>query len=212
MSTDVYLVRHGQTYGNIESRWCGHTDTPLTPLGIAQAQAAGRRLGAVELTAAVSSDLSRAADTARHVIGGREIPHALDPDLREMFYGDWEDLRGAEVEERHRELLREFFYCRQPVPGGESFEAIRARTRDAFWRAVEAHRGGKLLIVSHGNAMMALMAELLRLPVESTWAFTFENASVTRLHVTRSGKLTVHGVNDASHLSGLGEGGPARSD
>ncbi|MFN0096163.1 MAG: histidine phosphatase family protein [Dehalococcoidia bacterium] len=203
MSTEIYLVRHGQTYGNIESRWCGHTDTPLTPLGVAQARAAGRRLAAIELTAAVSSDLSRAADTARHAIEGRDIPHALDPGLREMFYGEWEDRHGAEAQEQHPELLREFYYCRQTLPGAEQFHEIRSRTKEAFWRAVEANRGGNILMVSHGNAMMALMAELLNLPIEATWSFTFENASLSRLHVSRSGRLTIHALNDSSHIAGL---------
>ncbi len=208
MSTDIYLVRHGQTYGNIEQRWCGHSETALTSLGIAQAQAAGRRLASIGLTAALSSDLSRAADTARHALNGRAIDHALDAGLREMHYGDWEDLPGADVEKQNPERLREFFFCRTSAPNGETIAALRQRTSASFWRAVELHRGGKVLMVSHGNAMMALVAELLKLPLEATWCFQFENASITKLNVSRSGRLTVHSVNDAGHLESLAPGTP----
>jgi broad specificity phosphatase PhoE len=205
MSTDVYLLRHGQTEGNVGNRWCGHTDTPLTALGVAQARAAGRHLAEVPFAGAIASDLSRAADTARHALHGREIPLTLDARLREMYYGDWEDLPGAHVEKEQPELLRAFMKCEAAPPGGETVRAIRERTAAALHDAVSRHRGSPILVVSHGNAMMALMAELLGMPQSATWAFAFDNCSITRLYVGRSGRATVFSLNHTAHVQGLAD-------
>jgi broad specificity phosphatase PhoE len=201
--TDIYLIRHGETFGNIDQLFCGHSETALTPRGIAQAAAVGRRLADVPFVAAYASDLSRAADTARHALGERGIPLKLDTRLREMHYGEWESLPGKQLEATHRDVLREFFQCRRAAPGGETVEQLRARMAEAVAEIVDAHRGSSVMVVSHGNAMMGLMAELLALPVESTWSFAFENTSVTRLHFSRSGRLTIFGLNDASHIHGI---------
>lgn len=204
MTTSVLLVRHGQTYGNIEQAFCGHTDTELTPLGIAQAQALGRRLKGQKIDAAYSSDLSRARMTAQHALEqSGALPIQLDPDLREMHYGDWEGLSGASLRESQREQLRDFFLCRAPAPGGETVAQIRERTAGAVRRIAAAHMGQTVLVVSHGNAIAAMLAELLQMPVESSWSFAVENTSVTRMQISKSGRLTLVGFNDAAHLQGV---------
>ena len=202
-STEIYLIRHGETYGNIDRLFCGHSETALTPLGIVQAQAVGRRLASVRFDGCYASDLSRAADTARHALNGREMELKLDPRLREMYYGDWEALPGKDLETNHRDALRAFFQCRLPAPGGETVATLRTRVSESVREIVSAHRGGTVMVVSHGNAMMGLMAELLGLPVEATWSFAFDNTSVTRLQFSKSGRVTVFGLNDVSHTEGL---------
>ena len=204
-STEIFLIRHGETHGNVEQLFCGHSETALTPVGVAQAQALGRRLAHVPFTAAYPSDLSRAADTARHALHGRELVLRLDPRLREMHYGDWEALPGKELETSHRDALRAFFQCRAPAPGGESVAALRARTVQVLREIVNAHRGEQVIVVSHGNAMMALMAELLNLPIEATWSFAFDNTSLTRLNFSKSNRLTIFGLNDIAHSREPGE-------
>jgi broad specificity phosphatase PhoE len=203
MSTEVFLVRHGQTFGNVGGLFCGHSETSLTPLGAAQARALGRRLAGTHFDAAISSDLSRAVDTARHALDGRGLEVSLDSRLREMHYGEWEALPGDELQEKHPDHMREFFLCNRPAPGGETAAELRQRTTAAIRAIVDTHRGGNVMVVSHGNAIMAMLAELLALPMEATWTFAFENASLTRLHFSRSGRLTVRSLNDAAHIEGL---------
>lgn len=208
MTTRVIVVRHAQTYGNIEGRFCGHSETELTPLGVQQAQALGRRLKDAEIDAAYTSDLSRAAKTAEHALEHKPgLSAAPDPDLREMHYGEWEGLPGRELGEKHPELMREFFLGRLPgAPGGETLEELRRRTSEAVRRAVEGHRGGSVLVVSHGNAIMAMIAEFLRLPIEATWSFSCDNTSITRMQFSKSGRFTLFGYNDATHLETNGNG------
>jgi broad specificity phosphatase PhoE len=205
MTTEVYLVRHGQTFGNIDQLFCGHSETELTPLGIAQARAAGQRLAGVSFDAAYASDLSRAAKTADYVLENRNgIPRTLDPELREMHYGEWEARPATEIRAASPDLLRAFFLCQgDGAPGGESVARIRERTAGAVRRIAGAHADGSVLVVSHGNAIMAMLAELLRLPLESTWSFAVDNTSITRLRFSKSGRPTLVSFNDAAHIEGL---------
>ncbi len=206
MTTRVFVVRHGQTYGNIEGRFCGHFETELTPLGVAQAQALGRRLRNAEIDAAYSSDLSRAVVTTEHALEYKPgVTVVTDEDLREMHYGDWEGCEGRDLREKHPELMRDFFLGRaEGAPGGETLAEVRRRTSAAVLRAVEANRDGTVLVVSHGNAIMAMLAEFLRLPLESTWSFSCDNTSITRLQFSKSGRFTLLGYNDATHLEQVG--------
>ncbi|MBK6318280.1 MAG: histidine phosphatase family protein [Dehalococcoidia bacterium] len=204
MPTTVFLVRHAETFGNIEGRFCGHSETELTPKGVEQAQALGRRLRGQRFDAAYSSDLSRAHRTALYALEhhAEPIEPVLDPGLREMHYGEWESLKGGEIGARDPDLLREFFRCKVPAPGGESVEQVRARTAAALRRTVEAHPESTLLVVSHGNAIMAMIAELLNVPNESSWSFAVTNTSITRLIFSKRGRMTLAGFNDHSHLDG----------
>jgi broad specificity phosphatase PhoE len=209
MTTDIFVVRHGQTTGNIEGRFFGHSETELTPLGIAQARAAGRRLAAVHFDYVYTSDLSRAAMTTAHVLEGRDgPPPVLDPGLREMHYGDWEARPASEIGKESRDLLREFFPGKASgAPGGETLQQVRERTAASVRRIASDHPDATVLAVSHGNAIMAMVAELLHMPLEATWSFTVENTSITRLHFSKSGRFTLMSLNDAAHIRGIQDEG-----
>ncbi|WP_322797272.1 histidine phosphatase family protein [Tepidiforma sp.] len=211
MPTELLVIRHAETYGNIEGRFCGHSETDLTPRGIDQARALGLRLRGQQFDAAASSDLSRALLTARHALEHHPTPLEPAPDarLREMHYGEWEALPASEIAKSQADLLREFFTGRRhAAPGGETIQQVRERTAAAVRDLVDRYQGGRLVVVSHGNAIMALLAELLGLPLERTWSFAVANTSVTRLTFSRGGRVTLAAFNDTAHLEGL-EGGEA---
>lgn len=204
-TTRILVIRHGETYGNIEQRFCGHSETDLTPLGIAQARALGDRLRGLEIDVAYASDLSRAAKTAEYALEHR--PHLnpiLDPAFREMHYGEWESRQGPEIGKENPTLLADFFRGKvNAAPGGETVQELRRRTAEGIRRVASEHRGSSLMVVSHGNAIAAMLAELLNMPIESTWTFAVTNTSITRLQFSKSGRITVVGVNDAAHTEGL---------
>ncbi|MGE0599737.1 MAG: histidine phosphatase family protein [Dehalococcoidia bacterium] len=201
MPTTVFLVRHAETYGNIEGRFCGHSETELTPRGIEQARALGLRLKDQKFDAAYSSDLSRAHRTAIHALEHHQEPLSpiLDQGLREMHYGEWESLTGKDISAKDPNVLREFFRCRIAAPGGESVQQVRERTASALRNIVDSHPEGTLLVVSHGNAIMAMLAELLNVPHESTWSFAVANTSITRMQFGKSGRMMLTGFNDFAH-------------
>lgn len=210
----LYVVRHGQTAGNLAGLFCGHSETELTEIGVAQAQALGRKLSTIAFDAAYASDLSRAGDTAAHILAENPTapPIRVDPRLREMHYGEWEALPAHELREQFPDLWGSFLSAKtHALPGGETITVLRERMASAVRDAAVAHPEGTVLVVSHGQAIMALLAELLQVPTEASWAFAVENTSVSRIQIAESGRVIVLSVNEMSHVEGLeGHPGPEK--
>lgn len=97
-TTRLIVVRHGETRANVEGRWQGHRDWPLTEVGVAQAEAVAQRLEGCGFSSLYSSDLGRALHTAR-IIANRS-GHAIvaDERLRERHLGVFQGLTRAEME------------------------------------------------------------------------------------------------------------------
>jgi broad specificity phosphatase PhoE len=141
----LYLVRHGQSTGNIGGTLMGQSDHPLTPLGEQQARAAAARLAAFGPMPVYSSDLPRARATAERIVAGREAAEAtdaqqviLDPRLREISLGDYEGRPWQEFEADT--ALTEAFTIdpyRTALPNGESLEHLEARVHAAVLDILE---------------------------------------------------------------------------
>ena len=102
----IYIVRHGETEWNAEGRIQGHTDIGLSDRGREQAQATARRLAEVPFAVAYSSDMSRTRDTARIILGERDIPLHSVPELREYHKGVFEGLTVQQYRQRYPEQYR----------------------------------------------------------------------------------------------------------
>ncbi|MGE5228841.1 MAG: histidine phosphatase family protein [Deltaproteobacteria bacterium] len=136
----LYLVRHGQSTGNIGGTLMGQSDHPLTPLGEDQARAAAERLAGFGPMPVYSSDLPRARATAEHIVAAWAAEDAadaapevvLDPRLREISLGDYEGRPWQEFE-ADTELTAAFAEdpYRTPLPNGESLEHLEARVHAA---------------------------------------------------------------------------------
>ncbi len=87
-----FIVRHGETEWNVVGRIQGHSDIPLSRKGREQAHTVARRLAAAPLDVVYCSDLSRASETARIILGDRDIPLHATAELRERDYGVFEGL------------------------------------------------------------------------------------------------------------------------
>jgi probable phosphoglycerate mutase len=135
----LYLVRHGQSTGNIGGTLMGQSDHPLTPLGEDQARAAAERLAPFGPMPVYSSDLPRARATAEHIVAAWTAgdaagvpPIVLDPRLREISLGDYEGRPWQEFE-ADTELTTAFAAdpYRTALPNGESLEHLEARVHAA---------------------------------------------------------------------------------
>ena len=102
----IYIVRHGETEWNAEGRIQGHTDIGLSDRGREQARATARRLAEVPFAVAYSSDMSRTRDTARIILGERDIPLHSVPELREYHKGVFEGLTVQQYRQRYPEQYR----------------------------------------------------------------------------------------------------------
>ena len=149
--THVVLIRHGQSQGNAEGRFGGHTDTPLSPLGRKQAAATATALANETLNAIYSSDLPRAIETASPLaqLTGVEIQPAEA--FRERSVGVMEGLTFEEAAEQHPEqygaLLRRDF--EHVLLGGESYRQTLDRASQKLDEVIEEYSGGRIVVFTH---------------------------------------------------------------
>jgi probable phosphoglycerate mutase len=156
--TTLIVIRHGETAWNREKRMQGITDTPLSEVGRAQAQALGRRLAGHEFTALYASDLSRAWDTALAIAEHTKREAVADRRLRERRFGIFEGLTAGEIQERFPEEHARFA-SRDPdyeVPGGESAREFTDRCLGCLSEIADRHRGANVVVVTHGLVLDAL--------------------------------------------------------
>ena len=151
--TTILLARHGETDWNVERRVQGHTDRPLNETGRAQALALADRLAGEPIDAVYSSDLVRAHETARIVADRLGLPVTALPDLREKHFGSWEGLTDREVLDRFPEARTGHW------GDAETTEEVSRRVLDALRRIAEAHPAGRVLVVSHGGPLRAVLRE-----------------------------------------------------
>lgn len=149
--TTILLVRHGETDWNLHRRLQGHADTPLNDRGREQAGALAAELAHEPIDAVYSSDLVRAHETAR-IVAERHGLHVTAIDaLRERNFGTWEGLSDDEIEARFPER-------QDGVLGdGETREEMAHRVLDALQRIAEQHPDGRVLVVSHGGPLRAVL-------------------------------------------------------
>jgi broad specificity phosphatase PhoE len=184
----VLLLRHGLTDANSANVIQGHTNVPLNAVGRSQAELLAMRVAGYEprIDAIVSSDLARAADTARPIAAACGLPIHWDPAWRERAFGP---LEGRQV--THDRIWRIVTGEEEP-DGAERSVDFLARIRGALDRAIAGH-DGTVAIVTHGGPIRTVL-RLLDQPLVS-----IANCSILHL-VIEPGGVVVRCVNDVSHL------------
>jgi broad specificity phosphatase PhoE len=161
--TRIYLVRHGATQLTAEDRFSGAIGVELSDEGRAQCARLGERLQRQGVDAIYCSPLSRTVETA-NIIGNRcgQAPTKLEG-LQEISHGRWEGLTRREVEERFGEEYTSweqdpFTFAPE---GAESGVAVLARALPALRSVVTAHRGQRIVVVSHKATIRLMLCALL---------------------------------------------------
>ena len=160
----LVLWRHGQTTWNLEHRFQGQTDVPLDSVGVRQAAASARLLVDVQPQVIVSSDLSRARDTAQALADRCGLEVATDPRLRETDGGSWEGMRREDLLETDPQAYRDWLAGEFIRPGGtgEDRHVVGQRMMAAIQDAlVKTDPGRTAVVVTHGGASRAVLAPLL---------------------------------------------------
>lgn len=202
--TRVILIRHGETTWNRATRIQGHTDIPLSALGLAQAERLAQALADEPLAAIYSSDLSRARQTAEAIGRARNLTIHLDTDLRERAFGRFEGLSWEEIDQGYPEDAARW-RKREPdfaVGGGESLTGFSARCVAAARRAAAAHPGQSIALIAHGGVLDCLYRAATQIALDAPRSWQLGNATINRLLATPEG-LTLVGWNDDRHLAGL---------
>jgi probable phosphoglycerate mutase len=149
-TSQILVVRHGQSTWNADGRWQGQADPPLSELGIAQAEAAARAVDGVEVIWA--SDLERARHTASILAAARGLEVVADPRLREREAGEWTGLTRAEIEEQYPGALAE----RRRPPGFEFDDVLVVRALGALQDLAATLAGRTAIAVTHGGVILAV--------------------------------------------------------
>ncbi|MBW2460983.1 MAG: histidine phosphatase family protein [Deltaproteobacteria bacterium] len=199
----ITFVRHGESESNFTGHWQGQGDSQLSPLGRDQAESLRGRLASTHFDRVISSDLSRAADTARAL--GREV--TLEPAFRELDVGDWEGLDRREVALKFPDQVQVLAAGARDVKigGGESWDELYDRIKAAFDAVVrDATEGSHIAVVSHGGAIAALFAGLLGIGERNPRPLgRVVNTALSTVEV-QAGELTLRRWNDATHLGPVG--------
>ena len=206
--THVFLVRHGQSRGNAEGRFGGHTDTPLSPRGRNQAKAAAEALVKESLTAIYASDLARSLETALPLAKLTNLQIKAASEFRERSVGVMEGLTFEEAAAQHPEqyaalLQRDFEHV---LLGGESYRQTLDRAARKLDEAIEANRGGRIAIFTHTGTIcilaLHLMGALDAPELKPVWIHS-SNCGISRFDLRDDGYVRVAAINDTRHLTGL---------
>ena len=205
LTTNVLLIRHGQSRGNAERRFGGHTATPLSARGHKQAEATARCLKSESVTAIYSSDLARAMDTARPLSKITRLPITGSSAFRERSVGVMEGLTFEDAAQQHPEqyaaLLRRDF--EHVLTGGESYRQMLDRAWQKLDEIVAENRGGKIAVFSHTGTIcilaLHLMGALDSPELKPVW-ISSANCGISRFELRDDGFVRVLALNDTNHL------------
>jgi probable phosphoglycerate mutase len=202
-STEIVLVRHGASADAVEGESFelleGQGDPPLSDMGRQQAVLVAERLSREDFDAIYISTLRRTAETAAPLVERCGLTPIVEPDLREVFLGDWEGgLFRQKIADQDPVAQQMFAEQRwDVVPGSESSTAFATRLRAAIERIAAAHIDGKVVAFSHGAAIGEVLAQ-----ATGSQPFSFisaDNTSISRIIVTPD-RWMLRGFNETAHL------------
>ncbi|MDH4187760.1 MAG: 2,3-bisphosphoglycerate-dependent phosphoglycerate mutase [Nitrospira sp.] len=195
----LVLLRHGESQWNLENRFTGWVDVPLTPRGIEEAKQAGEKLRGFTFDRAFTSVLERANETLRlalNVIGQSTIPVEKDKALNERMYGELQGLNKAETAKKYGEAQVKIWrrsYDVQP-PGGESLKDTAERVLPYYEQAIKPYllQGETILIAAHGNSLRALIMELEQLSREQVLELNIPTGAPLLYELDTTGRVLNH--------------------
>lgn len=172
----LVLIRHGQSLWNLENRFTGWIDVPLTAQGESEARRAGELLRGIPLDVAYTSGLKRAQRTLDIVLATipSPLPIISDKALNERDYGDLSGLNKDDTRAKYGDeqvhIWRRSFDIRPP--GGEALKDTAERTLPFFERAImgDIRQGKNVLVVAHGNSNRSIVMALEKMSPEEILA------------------------------------------
>lgn len=204
MKTEIYLVRHGQTEWNLEGRYQGSGDSPLTELGIKQANALSKHLENIHFDAIFCSPAGRAQNTARILKANRNIDLITINDFQEIQLASWEGRYYEDTKAESPQLYHGFW--KSPdlfIPDeGESFTDVGNRTYPALLKIVNEFTGKRILVVSHAVALLSILNKIENRPLDKFWDKKLYQTSLSVIEFENN-KFVIKKFGDTEHLRGI---------
>jgi 2,3-bisphosphoglycerate-dependent phosphoglycerate mutase len=195
----LILLRHGESQWNLENRFTGWVDVPLSSRGIQEAKNAGETLRGFTFDRAFTSVLLRANDTLRLVldaIGQSNIPIEKDKALNERMYGELQGLNKDETAKKYGEAQVKIWRRSYDVrpPGGESLKDTAERVLPYYGQVIKPAllRGETVLVAAHGNSLRALIMELEQLSREQVLELNIPTGAPLLYELDQTGKVVDH--------------------
>lgn len=204
----MLLARHAETVSNVEGRWQGTADSPLTERGWAQTYELAAAVAEEPLSAVYSSDLGRALATAEVVAERHGLRPIADPRLRELNVGAWTGRSGAELQQEQPEAIT--LWRTQPaalrLPDGETLAEVQARALTCLNERLAQHAPGEtVMVIGHGTVNQTILVHALGGTVADLWLKQrVDNCQISRLTWTREDGLMLVELSDVRHLEAVG--------
>jgi len=202
-AAEILLIRHGESAPFREDVPVpladGHGDPPLDTVGEKQAERVADRLADEDLSAVYVSSLQRTAQTAAPLVARLGLEPVVEPDVREVFLGEWEgELFRKYAAERHPLVIKAWVEERWDViPGAEPVDVFATRVHDAIVRIAGRHKDQTVAVFTHGGVIGQVLSE-----ASGSRPFAFlgaDNGSISQVVVT-DGRWIVRRYNDTAHL------------
>ncbi|MDB1953808.1 histidine phosphatase family protein [Clostridium tertium] len=189
--TKLYLTRHGETEWNEKGIMQGWGDSPLTELGIKQAEWLRDRMKDTHIDVIYASPIGRAFNTAKIVKGDRNIPLKANDGLKEIRIGGWEGLNQEEMKSLSEDNYYNFWNVLSkyiPKGDGESFYEVKERAFKSINEILEKEKGKNILIVTHTITLKSYLCELEKRDIDTLWDPPFiKQTSLTEINFTEDG-------------------------
>ena len=200
----LMLVRHGETEWNVQRRYQGQSDVPLSEIGNQQAESIAGRLAGQEIDAIYASDLKRAWQTAQVIAAQIGLDVISEPRLRELKFGILEGLTFEEAEEKYPEMITAWLDDFNNTPErAETIDMFNARIVSLLDDLKRKHDEQVVLLVGHGGSLSEILRAVLGLSLEKRWYIQMENASLSEVLIADD-YVALNRLNDTCHLVVLG--------
>jgi broad specificity phosphatase PhoE len=212
--TEIILVRHGETEWNIKGIvQGGGSDLSLNDKGQRQSGLLAGRLVGAPIKAVYSSPMKRALETAGTIASGHKQEVIVEQDLREMMLGELEGIALRQMFGKIDELLvsngqpkiqpenRSDFWRGVKYCGGENLPALQLRVKSTLDRITGSHPDDLVVMVSHHFVIMAVVCEILNMPIEQMGRLRLDNASLSAVSIDGARSRLLY-FNDTCHLKG----------
>ncbi len=203
MVTTLYIVRHCQSMGNIERRFQGRFDAPVSPDGEKQLDLLSLRFRNERIDVIYASPLKRAYQTAEAVNRFHHLPIRTMDGLLELDVGDMENLQLSEIGEKFPEVAKNWDQSPDlcEFPHGETMRQAYERVNAALDQIIRDNPGKTVFVATHGGVIRNLYARVCSGCVEGIRkSAVFGNTGVSILEADDGGKLSWRAINDLSHL------------
>jgi broad specificity phosphatase PhoE len=199
----ITLIRHGVTEWNVNGKFQGHTDVPLSEQGRQQALVLAKHLKKAKVDVIYSSPLQRALETAQIVFPEREI--IRDERLKELYFGVFEGFTQAENAQHQDYNWWMADTYKNPAPQGESYQALRERAVD-WMKSLPPEK--HIVAFTHSGTIQMLLSYIMGVE-HPMWRkrIYLRHTGITRV-LFKHGEAVIERVNDTRHLAKNGDVDP----